>query len=151
MTPFRFPLSKVLEWYRKQSQIEGERLRICAERVAQAKIDVERHQRDVRARQMELIESPQPRTLELAALAPFLRRAKQQELLLWQKYHKIAQELERQRGVSLAAQRRLRLTEKLHDRQLSEHDYEASRQLEEMASEAYLARFARALNDNPAP
>jgi hypothetical protein len=149
MPPFRFRLAKVLDWYRKQSQLETERLRICVETVARTRGEIERHERDVLTRQMELIASPEPQALELAALGPFRRRAKQHELRLLQKFKNNEQELERQRGVSLAAQRRLRLVEKLRDRRLSEHEYEASKELEELASETYLARFARTLNDNP--
>ena len=60
MAPFYFRLAKVLDWYRKQSQIEEQKLRFCSERAAQAKTEIERHQRDVLARQMELIRSPRP-------------------------------------------------------------------------------------------
>jgi hypothetical protein len=149
MAPFRFRLARVLEWYRKQSQIEEERLRLCTEQAIQAIAAVERHQRDVLARQMELIQSPEPQTHELAALEPFRRRAKQHEAQLIRKCHSSTQEADLQRGVAQAAQRRLRLVEKLRDRRLSEHSYEADRELEELATETHLAGFARNLSGKP--
>lgn len=148
MTPFRFRLAKVLDWHQKQAHLEAERLRLAVERAAQAKVDLESHQRDVLKRRRDLIESPNPEVLELIALGPFLRGAKQREQLLLQKCATTEQEASRQRGVSLAADRRLRLFEKLRERQLADHDYEASRELENLASETYLAGFARNLNEN---
>jgi hypothetical protein len=147
MTPFHFRLQKVLDWYRKQCEIEEERLRLAAERTAQSKLALERHQRDVLARQMELIHSPQPQAYELAALGPFCRMAKQREVQLRQKWRKTEQELDHQRAVAQASQRRVRLVENLRDRRLSEYQYQADRELEELASEAYLAGFARRLNN----
>jgi hypothetical protein len=149
MPPFRFRLGKVLEWYRKQSELEGQRLCVCAERSARAKAEIGSYRRDVLARRTEIIRSSSPQPLELAALGPFLHAAKQRELLLREKCQKAEMDLEKQRGVSLAAQRRLLLFEKLRDRQLTEHDYEASRELEELASESYLAGFARTLSNEP--
>jgi flagellar export protein FliJ len=150
MPTFRFRLAKVLDWYQEQSRIESERLRISIERVAQARVEIERHGKEVLARQMELIASPAPQVHELAALEPFRRKAKQHELQLRRKLQKDEQEVERQRGVYQAAERRLRLIEKLRERRLSEHEYQESKELEELASEAYLARFARDLNSSPA-
>lgn len=146
MTQFHFRLARVLEWYRKQCQIEEERLRLCTERATQARTALERHQKSVLARQMEVLQSPQPQVRELAALVPFRNRAKQHEVQLRQKYQRCEQEADQQRAVALAAQRRLRLVEKLRDRRLSEHQYEADRELEELASEAHLAGLARAHN-----
>lgn len=145
MLAFRFRLARVLEWYRKQSQIEGERLRLCAEYAAQARAELERHRKNVLDRQMELIRSPRPDARELAALEPFHRRAKQHEIQLKQQCRQSEQALERQRAIAQVAQRRLRLVENLRDRRLSEHQYEADRELEELASETHLAAFARAL------
>lgn len=150
MGPFRFRLARVMDWYEKQSQLEAERLRMCAEQVIRTQKEIEEHQKNVLAHQMELLAKPNPDPHELAALGPFQKKAKRQEHKLRQKLHKNEEETERQRAVSQAAQRRVRLIEKLRERRLAEHEYEFNRELEELASEAFLARYARALTDPPA-
>ena len=127
MTQFRFRLARVLDWYKKQSDLETEHLRVCVERVAQTKGQIERHASDVLARQMELISSPEPGALELASLGPFRRQAKQHELQLLRTLQRCEQDLERQRGICQLAQRRLRLVEKLRERRLADHEYEESK------------------------
>jgi hypothetical protein len=66
---------------------------------------------------------------------------------LREKCTKSQQELDRQRDIALLSQRRQRLVEKLRDRMLSEYQYEADRELEELASESHLAGLARTVND----
>jgi hypothetical protein len=149
MAPYRFRLARVLDWYRRQSQVEEERLRLCAERAAHSKAEIEGHERNVLALQMELIQSSRPKAHELASLEPFRRGAKQQEVRLRENCRKNEQELARQRGVAQAAQRRVKLVENLRDRRFSEYQYEADRELEELASESHLAGFARALTGKP--
>jgi flagellar export protein FliJ len=149
MGPFRFRLAKVMDWYKKQSHLEAERLRMAAEQVIRTKAEIVKHQNDVLAHQMEVLASPNPDAHELASLGPFQRRAKRQENWLQHKLRQNEEETERQRTVTQAAQRRLRLIEKLRERRLAEYQYEFSREIEEVASEAYLARFARALHESP--
>jgi len=98
---------------------------------------------------MNLIKSSDIQAFELAALGSFCRQAKKRETQLREHWQMKQKSLEDQRKVVLAAQRRLRLVEKLRDRRLEEHRYEEARELEELASESYLAGFARDLNDPP--
>jgi hypothetical protein len=143
MAPFRFRLARVLDWYAKQSRIEEERLRVCAEQAARAKAEVESHQKDVLSRQMELIQSPRPQVSELAALGPYFRAANRREARLREQCTARERELDLQRDIARLAQRRQRLVEKLRDRMVSEYQYEADRELEELASETHLAGLAR--------
>ncbi len=147
MAPFRFRLARVLDWYTKQSRIEEQRLRVCVERAAQAKAEIERHKKNVLSQRMELIQSPQPQVAELAAWGPYYRGATRHEARLREKCNKTEQELERQRDIARLAQRRQRLVEKLRDRMLADHKYEADKELEELASETHLAGLTRMLND----
>jgi hypothetical protein len=147
MGPFRFRLARVMDWYEKQSHLEAERLRMCAEQVVRMHSEIDQHKKDVLTHQMELLAKPNPEAHELAALGPFQRRAKKQEHRLHQKLKQSEEATEKQREISQAAQRRLRLIEKLRERRLAEHEYLFDRELEEIASEAYLARYARELHD----
>jgi hypothetical protein len=108
---------------------------------------MERHRRDSLARQMEVLRSPKIQASELAALGAFRRRAKQVDRDLREKCQRTGQALEQQRGVALLAQRRLRLIEKLRDRRLAEYRYEAARELETLASETFLASYARGMTE----
>jgi hypothetical protein len=147
MGPFRFRLAKVMDWYEKQSHLEAARLRMCAELVVRMHAEIDQHKKDVLAHQMELLAKPNPEPHELAALGPFQRGARKQEHRLRQKLKKGEEATEKQREISQAAQQRLRLIEKLRERRSAEHQYLFDRELEEVASEAYLARYARELND----
>ena len=147
MAPFCFQLERVLEWYRTQASLEEERLRLCADAAAHAVAEMERHRRDSLARQMEVLRSPKIQASELAALGAFRRRAKQVDRDLREKCQRTGQALEQQRGVALLAQRRLRLIEKLRDRRLAEYRYEAARELETLASETFLASYARGMTE----
>src|SRR6185312_8900727 len=147
MGPFRFRLARVMDWYEKQSHLEAARLRMCAEQVVRLQGEIDQHKKDVLTHQMELLAKPNPEAHELAALGPFQRGAKRQEHRLRQKVKKGEEATEKQREISQAAQRRLRLIEKLRERRVAEHQYLFDRELEEIASEAFLARYARELNE----
>ena len=135
-----------MDWYEKQSRLEAERLRMCAEQVVRIQVEIDQHKKDVLAHQMELLAKPNPDPYELAALGGFQRGARKQEHRMRQKLKKGEEAAEQQREISQAAERRMRLVEKLRERRLAEHQYLFDRELEEIASEAYLARFARELN-----
>ena len=148
MASFHFQLARVLDWYRTQCRLEEERLRLYAAAVARAQDERERHRRDSLALRLEVIRSSKIEASDLAALESFGHRARQLDLRLGQKCRETAQALEQQRGVALNAQRRLRLIEKLRDRRLSEYEYESARELEALASETFLASFARGLSEH---
>jgi hypothetical protein len=94
-----------------------------------------------------VLRAPKIQASELAALGSFRRRAKQLDRELREKCQKTGQALEQQRGAALVAQRRLRLIEKLRDRRLAECQYETARELEALASETFLAAYARGMTE----
>jgi hypothetical protein len=135
-----------MDWYERQSHLEAERLRMCAGEVVRMQVEIEEYKKDVLARQMELLAKPNPEPHELAALGGFQRGARKQEHRMRQNLKKGEEATEKQREISQAAEQRVRLIEKLRERRLAEHQYLFDRELEEIASEAYLARYARELN-----
>jgi hypothetical protein len=148
MAQFQFRLARVLDWYQERCRLEENRLRILAELAARAESAIALHRKEVLAHQTELFQSRNLHAFELAALGSFCRQAKKREVQLSEHWAKSKSALENQRKVVLAAQQRLQLLEKLHDRRLGEHRYQEARELEELASESYLAAFARGLNEN---
>jgi hypothetical protein len=148
MVPFQFRLARVLGWYRERCRLEENRLRVLTELAARAESEIERHRKEVQAHQTELFQSQNLRAFELTALSSFCRQAKKREAQLSEHWNNSKRLLETQRKVVLAAQQRLQLLEKLHDRRLGEHRYLEARELEELASESYLAAFVRGMNEN---
>jgi hypothetical protein len=148
MSAFQFRLAKVLDWYQERCRLEENRLRVLAELAVRAESAIDLHRKEVLAHQTELFQSPNLRAFELTALGSFCRQAKKREAQLSEHWKNCKKSLENQRKVVLAAQQRLQLIEKLHDRRLGEHQYQEAHELEELASESYLASFARGINEN---
>ena len=148
MDPFQFRLARVLDWYQERCRLEENRLRVVAELAARAESAIYLHRNEVRAHQTELFQLQYLHAFELTALGSFCRRARKREAQLIEHWEKSKSSVENQRKVVLAAQQRLQLLEKLHDRRLAEYRYQEARELEELASESYLAAFVRCLNEN---
>jgi hypothetical protein len=148
MVPFQFRLARVFDWYQERCRLEEDRLRVLAELAARAESEIELHRKEVLAHQTELIQSQSLHAFELTALGSFCRQAKKREAQLSEHCKSSKSSQENQRKVVLAAQQRLQLLGKLHDRRLGEHRYQESRELEELAAESYLAAFVRDLNEN---
>ena len=148
MAQFQFRLARVLDWYQERCRLEENRLRVLAELAARAELEIELHRKEVLAHQTELFQSQSLHAYELTALGSFCRQAKKREAQLSERWKTSKISLESQRKVVLAADQRLQLLEKLHDRRLGEHKYQEARELEELASESYLAAFVRGLNEN---
>jgi hypothetical protein len=148
MARFQFRLARVLGWYQERCRLEENRLNLLAELAARAESEIELHRKEVRAHQTEVIRSQNIYAFELTALNSFCRQAKKREAELSERWENSRSSLENQRKVVLTAQRRVQLVEKLHDRRLAEHQYQEVRELEELASESYLAAFVRGLSEN---
>jgi len=142
---FRFRLSKVLEWYDRQYQLEASRLRQCAEGVATAQLELSRHRESRMATEGQIFLLESLHGNDLRAREFHRQQAMAQESRLMQICHRAQKELETQRATTLSAQCRVRLVEKLRDRKCAEHDYLASRELEEIAASSWLAGFTRNL------
>jgi flagellar export protein FliJ len=150
MARFHDRLARVFEWYQERCRLEENRFGMLMESAARAQSEIEAHRKEVLAQQMELIQSPNPRASELAALGSFCRQAKKREARLREDWQLKVRSLESQRKIVLAARQRVQLVEKLRGRRLNEFRYQEARELEELASETYLASFARGLNENNA-
>jgi len=143
MNAFRFPLQKVLEWRRLQLELEEMQLRRKAALLAgmdrqSAELDESGRTAERQVREWNPLASG-----ELEALGGFRLhvKRKQQEMLVSRE--ECRQQLDRQQSVVLEARRRLRLLEKLKERRLAEWRAAEKKELEELASESYLAKWSR--------
>jgi hypothetical protein len=142
MQRFQFRLDRVLEWRRKQCQMEEKRLADCLVLAQAAKRKMAQLQAERASVERELLERSAIPAADFVNLGRYRLRADKEEIQ--------AAEERRQRLLSAAEQRtrvqrarqRVRLLEKMRDRRLEEHTAAASRELENLAAEAYLSRWA---------
>lgn len=143
MTPFRFRLARVLDWYRKQCDLEQSRLLVCAAAVHEVSVEIARVE-DLRAQlERELVQSASATASDLMAMEFYRERAKRDEKRLREELEKRQRALKAQRAVLEAARLRFRLLEKLRERRLSEYSVAADQELEELAADAFRAASFR--------
>jgi hypothetical protein len=143
MTSFRFPLEKVLSWRRTQLEVEQARYRqktaaVAALDHARAEFEASGIQAEVQVRGWNRVAGA-----ELAALGSFRRAIRVKEAQVAKRRAEAAQAADAQLKLMLEAQRRCRLLERLKERRRAEWNAANERDLEQLATESYLARFAR--------
>lgn len=143
MERFRFALSRALEWYEKEFQLEENRLADCHMAVSKAQQTLAQ----VRALRLHteqaLIGCSSIAAGDLRALEQFRRRSLSDEKRLSAECAATQNKLDAQIITVKLAQRKVRLLEKLRERRQTEHTYAANRELEQLAADTYLAKFNR--------
>jgi hypothetical protein len=140
---FRFPLDKALEW--RQKQLELEEVRYRRQAAAIASLDRQRAEAEaagIRA-EIEMRQQPSVEGRELAALDRFRLRVKRDEAQIAQQHADAARILAERQAAMMEARRRAKLLERLRERRLEEWESKCDRELEEIASEAFLAQWNR--------
>jgi hypothetical protein len=140
---FRFRLEKVLAWRRTQFEIEESRYRqalagLASLDHARAELEASAIQAEVQVRAWNRVEGS-----DLAALDGFRRAVRSKEQTIAARRVESAKAADVQLQNMLEAQRRCRLLERLKERRLAEWQTENDRFLEQVATEAYLARLVR--------
>jgi hypothetical protein len=143
MNPFRFRLEKVLEWRRLQLEQEEARFRRQSALLA----EIDRSRADLEAagvhteaqvRQWNPVEGR-----DLAALGAYRVEIRRQQDRMAEARREAVRQLADQQQKLLEAQRRCRLLERLKERRLAEWREGFDRELQELASESFLARWNR--------
>lgn len=148
MKRFEFRLQKVMEWREKQLELEDARLKqhvagIASLDQARAGLESEGLQAEVQLRSSASVSGQ-----DLAALAGFRQHIRMRGIQLAAQRAEAQKQLEAQQRVMLEARRRCRLLERLKERRLSEWQAACDRELDALASESFLARWAAR---DPAP
>jgi len=141
MNAFRFSLQKVLDWRATALDIEESRFKQQAEALA----DLERARAGLR-REAILVENEVRRSKaiagsDLAALSAFRSQMQVREKRIAATQAEAQKKLLAQQAVMLEARRQCRLLERLRERRLTEWKQAANKEVEEAASEAFLARW----------
>jgi flagellar export protein FliJ len=142
MQTFRFRLAKVLEWYTRQYELEERRLTACLTALADAKAAIASMLAERLSVEGEMLARKSIPANDLAALGLYRLGAKKRELELHGVRERCQADVEAQRLKLRDAERRLRLVEKLRERRVAEYTYAETRELEELASDAYFAKWA---------
>lgn len=149
MKRFQFRLQKVMEWREKQLEIEDARLKQHAAGIA----GLERTRAEIESAgikaELQLRSSAAVSGQDLAALAGFRQWVGARKREIAARRAEAQKQLEAQQQVMLEARRRCRLLERLKERRLAEWQKECDRELDALASESYLAGWARRESEPP--
>lgn len=142
MPTFRFRLEKVLEWYTHQYEMEERRLNACLGALADARQAIAAFEAERLSVERDVVSRPAIPARDFVALGLYRLGAKKRAAELSTFRDRCETAVASQRAKLLAAQRRVRLLEKLRERRLAEHVYAETRELEELASDAFFAKWA---------
>jgi len=143
MAGFRFRLESVLEWYRKQCELEKDRLAACLASLNGARESRLRLETERDAIERDVISQSAVAASDLVALGLYRLRARKRHLELSEEIRGLERAAAEQSAKYVAAQRREKLMEQLRERRRLEHVYAENRELESMAGESYLAQWTR--------
>ena len=142
MQAFRFRLEKVLEWYTRQYELEERRLTVCLSALTEAKSAIASLMAERLSVERDMLALTTILAPDFAALGRYRVGAKHRELELNGVRDRCQAEVEAQRLKLQAAERRVRLVEKLRERRVEEYVYAETRELEELASDAFFSKWA---------
>ena len=143
MRSFHFRLDRVLDWYGNQYHLEQARLATAMLALEKAQQQLARFHAECLAVERDILSRREISARDFSALGLFRLRAKKVELELMQATQRAETIVRDQMQRVQDAQRRVRLLEKLRDRRRTEHRYLEEKELEEMAAEAFLAKWDR--------
>ncbi len=143
MQPFRFSLDRVLSW--RRTQLGMEEARFKQEIAAMAEIDRLRAEVDAAGVKAEMcVRGRRPVTgAELSALGEYRRAIQARKAEIAARRVEQVRKIAGQEAALMEARRRCRLLERLKERRNEEWRSAAGRELEELASESFLAQWVR--------
>jgi len=144
MTRFHFPLQRVLEWRKTQLEVEEAKFRqsvaaLGAVERARAELQAGAVHTEHEVRRWERVGGS-----DLGALAEYRAHVRAEEARLAARRAECVGAVAAQQATMLEARRRCRLLERLRERRLAEWTAANDRELEEIASESYLAQWGSA-------
>jgi hypothetical protein len=142
MQTFRFRLEKVLEWYTRQYEEEERRLTVCLAALAEAKVAIAALLAERVTIERDMLALTSIPASEFVALSLYRLGAKKRELELNAVRDRCQAEVEAQRVRLRAVELKVRMIEKLRERRVTEYTSAETRELEELASDAYFSKWA---------
>jgi flagellar export protein FliJ len=147
MNAFRFSLQKVLELRRKQLELaEAQYKQKLAEVSALDRLRAETEAAGIRA-EIDLRQHAPVTGRDLSALDHFRLRVKHDEARIAARRVEAAKEAATRQEAMLEARRRSRLLDRMRERKFQEWESARDKELDEIASESYLAHWNRQASD----
>jgi flagellar export protein FliJ len=143
MTGFAFTLQKVLDWRRAQLGIEEIRFRQQASEIANIGRQRAELAASLAAAEAQIRREGGAPGSDLAALGNFRLYVQAKDKALAARWAECEKRLAEQRNAMLAARRRCALLERLKERRQAEWEAARNRELEELASDSFLAQWNR--------
>jgi len=141
MKRFHFPLDNVLRWRQTSLEQEQEKLQRLFVEDQRIGVAIEKTRTDAVTAEQGIREQREMVSTDLQSLAAFRVHLEQKRQGLTRRRAQHALVIEKQRQAVLEAERRFQLLVKLRDRRVSEWQYEAGRETETFAQEAFLGRW----------
>jgi hypothetical protein len=148
MQRFQFRLERVLQWRRKKCQMEESRLAICHGLIHATEGQIEHLRAERMSIDRELLERSTIPAADFLNLSHYRLRASQDAVELANELQRRILSASEQRARVQRAQQGVKLLEKMRERRLDEHTALEGRELEQVAAEAYLARWSPAHRAN---
>ena len=141
MKSFRFPLERVLHWRKMRQRAEEEKLARLENHLSM----LLHREKQIQALQIksetEVLNRPTVSGADLKALSAFRLRLEQEKIKIREQQVRCAEQIKLQRLNLLKARQEYRVLEKLKEKRHEIWTYEHERELENLASEAFLARW----------
>lgn len=147
MKTFQFPLQRVFDWRALQMRAEEEKLSALQHRLGAL---VHRENALTAAElksSMGLLKLPSIGGADFQSLAAFQLRMKNERASLKVTRVQLEKQVAEQRNRLLKARRDCRVLEKLREKRWKEWQYLTDREIEDVAAESYLAKWARASDE----
>lgn len=138
MKRFEFRLQRVLEWRDKRLEIEREKQRMLIAELAAIDSSIREHEEARNAPYDGVMTG-----LDLAALQQFRDRLERELVQLAQRRHECSIRVAQQNEAVVVAHRDVRLLERLRENMLQRWQRAADLELDQIASETFLAQFTR--------
>lgn len=143
MRKFEFRLGRVLEWRKRQAELEEIKLTQLMAEAQRLEAALRELEETRTMSQRAIVSSPSPATEDFWMLRDYLSGAKRQKQVLTQQIADQMRRVEAQRLLTMAARQRREALEKLRQNRYDDWRREAEKEMESMASEAFLARWSR--------
>jgi flagellar export protein FliJ len=143
VTSFRFPLEKVLQWRRTQLELEEAGFRHQTAALASLDRTLAELEADGIRAEMETRKQRMVSACDLAALGTYRISVREREAAIGRNREECRKVLDARQASMMEARRRFRLLERLKLRRLEEWQKARDHELDEIASESFLARWTR--------
>src|SRR5689334_1105860 len=142
MKAFEFRLERILEFRKEQAELERGRLQQILQQIQRLETEVDGLAVRSSEERDRVIAGEGLTGHDLASLSNYKRHVQRRSTELLRAQQVLAAQSQRQRVIVMESERKVRLLEKLKDRQLNSWQSACDRELEELAADSYLARLA---------